>query len=262
MAIHYNINCHGKEETYNTVRQRASGIGGRIQEMIRPQISCALSCYPSKEREPFQCGGIAETGCSRAVSFQLDEEICGRRDIRIEDKTGTRAICIIESDLAQIKIPEVNVNLRNKYTVKFNPHPDDNIIVCINGSGKTSLLSEIEKIIPKGNHIYIQSIDNLMTCYRRKKEAAFSQDLDSYNYNMKTGPSMMYYRMSMLDSSADKQTKVIERLAEFFYVINSLFKGTGKHIGLEGNKFIINANGTLLSLNDLSSGENKFFHFC
>ena len=81
---------YSKEEKNNTVRQRTSGIGGRIQEGIRPQISCSLSCHSSKERAPFQCGGIAETGCSRAVSFQLDQEICSRRDIRTEDKTGAR----------------------------------------------------------------------------------------------------------------------------------------------------------------------------
>ena len=82
---------YSKEETNNTVRRRTSGIGGRIQEGIRPQISCSLSCHSSKERAPFKCGGIAETRCSRAVSFQLDEEICSRRDIRTEDKTGARS---------------------------------------------------------------------------------------------------------------------------------------------------------------------------
>ena len=74
---------------------------------------------------------------------------------------------------------------------------------------------------------------------------------------MKTGPSLMYYRMSMLDASADKQAIVRERLTMFCDVINSLFKDTGKHIEIEGNKFIINANGTLLSSNDLSSGEKQ-----
>ncbi|MDE5586725.1 MAG: ATP-binding protein [Muribaculaceae bacterium] len=159
--------------------------------------------------------------------------------------------------MAQIKIPEVYVKLWSTYTVRFNPHPDVNIIVGINGSGKTTLLSEIEKILPKGSYIYIPSIDNLVTRDKRKKETALSQDLDSYIYDMKTGPSLMYYRMSMLDASADKQAKVRERLTVFCDVVNSLFKDTGKQIGIEGNKFIINANGTLLSSNELSSGEKQ-----
>lgn len=159
--------------------------------------------------------------------------------------------------MAQIKIPEVDVNLWNKYRVRFTPHSDVNIIVGINGSGKTTLLSKIEKTIPKGAYIYIPSIDNLETRDKRKKETALSQDLDSYIYDMKTGPSLMYYRMSMLDANADKQAKVRSRLAEFCDIVNSLFKDTGKHIEIEGNKFIINAKGTLLSSNDLSSGEKQ-----
>ena len=159
--------------------------------------------------------------------------------------------------MVQIKIPEVYVKLWNKYKVRFTPHPDVNIIVGINGSGKTTLLSEIEKSLPKGTYIYIPSIDNLETRDKRKKDTALSQDLDSYIYDMKTGPSLMYYRMSMLDASADKQAIVRERLTTFCDVVNSLFKDTGKRIEIEGNKFIINANGTFLTSNDLSSGEKQ-----
>ena len=159
--------------------------------------------------------------------------------------------------MAQTKIPDVDVNLWNKYKVRFTPHPDVNIIVGINGSGKTTLLSEIEKALPKETYIYIPSIDNLVTRDKRKKETALSQDLDSYIYDMKTGPSLMYYRMSMLDASPDKQARVKERLASFCDVVNSLFKDTGKQIEIEGNKFIINSNGTLLSSNYLSSGEKQ-----
>ena len=159
--------------------------------------------------------------------------------------------------MAQIRIPEVDVNLWEKYKVRFFPHPDVNIIVGINGSGKTTLMSEIEKTLPKGTYIYIPSIDNLVTRDKRKKETALSQDLDSYIYDMKTGPSLMYYRMSMLDASTDKQAIIRERLTSFCDVVNSLFKDTGKHIEIEGNKFIINANGTLISSNDLSSGEKQ-----
>lgn len=159
--------------------------------------------------------------------------------------------------MAKFAILEVNVNLWNKYTVKFNPHHDVNIIVGINGSGKTTLLSEIEKTLPKGTYIYIPSIDNLLTRDKRKKETALSQDLDSYIYDMKTGPSLMYYRMSMLDAAADRQAEVKQRLNLFCDITNSLFKDTGKHIEIEGNKFLINANGSNLSPNDLSSGEKQ-----
>ena len=157
----------------------------------------------------------------------------------------------------QIKISEIDVNLWNKYNVNFTPHPDVNIIVGKNGSGKTTLLSAIERTIPKDSYIYIPSIDNLVTRDKRKKENALSQDLDSYIYDMKTGPSLMYYRMSLLYASADEQAVINERISMFCKVVNSLFKDTEKRIEIEGNKFIINSNGILLSTNDLSSGEKQ-----
>ncbi len=128
--------------------------------------------------------------------------------------------------MEQIKIPEVDVNLWNKYKVNFKPNEDVNIFVGINGSGKTPLLSGIEKSISKTTYIYIPSIDNLVTRDKRKKETALSQDLDSCVYDMKTGPSLMYYLMSMLDASADKQEKVMERLMFIFLtplIVYSIF---------------------------------------
>ena len=164
--------------------------------------------------------------------------------------------------MSKIKISEVNVNLWNKYTVKFEPHSDVNIIVGINGSGKTTLLLEIENIVSKtlgsrGSYIYIPSIDNLLLRDKRKKETALSQDLDSYIYDMKTGPSLMYYRMSMLDASTSEQEKVRKRIHHFCNIVNNLFKDTQKSIEIEGNKFIIKKNDSELSPNSLSSGEKQ-----
>ncbi|MDE5878302.1 MAG: AAA family ATPase [Muribaculaceae bacterium] len=164
--------------------------------------------------------------------------------------------------MQQIKIPEVNVTLWDKYKVSFVPHHDVNIIVGLNGSGKTTLLSEIEKKILKNtenrlSYIYIPSVDNLIVRDKRKKATALSQDLDSYIYDMKTGPSLMYYRMSMLDAPVSVQSKVRERINFFCDIVNSLFKDTGKHIEIEGNKFIIDSNNSSLSINNLSSGEKQ-----
>lgn len=164
--------------------------------------------------------------------------------------------------MKQVKISEVHVNLWGTNEVSFLPHPDVNIIVGINGSGKTTLLSEIDKSLPKNTEnkdsfIYIPSVDNLLTRDNRKKGTALSQDLDSHIYDMKTGPSLMYYRMSMLDASAAEASKVKRRIKEFCNVVNDLFKDTGKNIEIEGNKFIIRKNGILLSPNDLSSGEKQ-----
>lgn len=161
-----------------------------------------------------------------------------------------------------MKISEVDVTLWNRYRVKFKPNPDVNIIVGINGSGKTTLLSELEKIASKelgkdGQYVYIPSIDNLVVKDKRKNSNALSQDLDTYLYDMKTGPSLMYYRMSMLDASASLQSKIRRRIGIFCDVVNSLFKETSKQVELDGNKFIINSNGFRLSPENLSSGEKQ-----
>lgn len=157
------------------------------------------------------------------------------------------------------KIQEIDVTLWEKFRVSFHPDPNVNIIVGRNGSGKTTLLNEIEQICRKGGmkYIYIPSIDNLTVKDKRKKASALSQDLDSYIYDMQTGPSLMYYRMSILDASPSIQTKVKRRIEDFCTLVNSLFCETGKYIEITGNKFIINANGVSLSTADLSSGEKQ-----
>lgn len=162
----------------------------------------------------------------------------------------------------KIKIPEVEVSLWNRYTVKFEPHPDVNIIVGINGSGKTTLLSEIEKTLAKklgkeGAFIYIPSVDNLLVKDGRKKSNALTQTLDSYIYYNKDSQSLMYYRMSLIDASSEREECIRKRTNEFCDVVNTLFQETGKFIEIKGDKFIINSRGSLLTTEELSSGEKQ-----
>lgn len=161
-----------------------------------------------------------------------------------------------------VKISEIDLKLWDKSQVKFAPYPDVNILVGVNGSGKTTLLSEITNNILKNKKeenswIYIPSVDNLEMRDKRKRQTALSQDLDAYIYDMKTGPSLMFYRMSMLDASPALQSRVKERINHFCHIVNTLFQTTGKHIEIEGNKFIIDSDGKSLSTNDLSSGEKQ-----
>lgn len=164
--------------------------------------------------------------------------------------------------MEQFKLSEVNVQLWDKYNVSFTPHTDVNIIVGINGSGKTTLLTEIEKAVKDvamadGECIYIPSVDNMIAKDGRKKSTALSQCLDSYIYDMKTGPSLMYYRMSMLDATSSVQIRVKERINKLLAIINGLFKETDKKIEIDGNKFIIYSDGDVLPLVSLSSGEKQ-----
>lgn len=161
--------------------------------------------------------------------------------------------------MAQFKLSHIDVRLWDKYHVSFAPHPDVNIIVGINGSGKTTLLTEIENTVLKNQEecIYLPSVDNLIAKDGRKKSTALSQYLDSYIFDMKTGPSLMYYRMSMLDASLSVQLRVKERVSAFLRIVNSLFGETGKQIDIDGNKFIVYSDGDMLPLQSLSSGEKQ-----
>ena len=160
------------------------------------------------------------------------------------------------------KIKDIKTRLWGKYDVSIIANEDVNIIVGINGSGKTTLLNEIYKLAlgnleDKNQVIYVPSIDNIAMRDKRKTSNALTQDLEFYMFDMKTGPSMMYYRMSMIDASAEKQAEMKARIGDFRSVINGLFQETEKHIEIEGNKFNIVSKGKVLPIDALSSGEKQ-----
>jgi len=160
------------------------------------------------------------------------------------------------------KIKEIKTRLWGKYDVSIIANEDVNIIVGINGSGKTTLLNEIYKLAlenleDKNQVIYVPSIDNIAMRDKRKSSNALTQDLEFYMFDMKTGPSMMYYRMSMIDASAEKQAEMKARIEDFRSVINGLFQETEKHIEIEGNKFNIVSKDQILPIDALSSGEKQ-----
>lgn len=160
------------------------------------------------------------------------------------------------------KIKEIKTRLWGKYDVSIIANEDVNIIVGINGSGKTTLLNEIYKLAlgnleDKNQVIYVPSIDNIAMRDKRKSSNALTQDLEFYMFDMKTGPSMMYYRMSIIDASAEKQAEMKARIEDFRSVINGLFQETEKHIEIEGNKFNIVSKGQILPIDALSSGEKQ-----
>ena len=160
------------------------------------------------------------------------------------------------------KIKDIKTSLWSKYDVSIIANEDVNIIVGINGSGKTTLLNEmyklaLENLEDKNQVIYVPSIDNIAMRDKRKTSNALTQDLEFYMFDMKTGPSMMYYRMSIIDASAEKQAEMKVRIEDFRSVINGLFQETEKHIVIEGNKFNIVSKGQILPIDALSSGEKQ-----
>ncbi len=160
------------------------------------------------------------------------------------------------------KIKEFETRLWNKLDVHFTANEDVNIIVGVNGSGKTTLLNAINKVAldkleDKNQIVYVPSIDNIAMRDKRKTANALTQDLEFFMYDMKTGPSMMYHRMAMIDASAEKQADMKARIDDFCSIINNLFITTGKVIEIEGNKFNVLSNGQVIPLEALSSGEKQ-----
>ena len=160
------------------------------------------------------------------------------------------------------KIREIETRLWGRFDVRFTANEDVNIIVGINGSGKTTLLNTIydialERVDEKDQVVFVPSIDNIAMRDKRKVANALTQDLEFYMFDMKTGPSMMYHRMSMIDASLEKQIAMKADIDNFCCIVNDMFKATGKHIEIEGNKFNIISSGEVIPVDALSSGEKQ-----
>ena len=148
----------------------------------------------------------------------------------------------------------------------FQANPDVNIIMGINGSGKTTFLSNLYKSLlgskdTKDNVVYLPSIDNISMRDKRKTATALSQDLEYFIYDMKTGPSLMSLRMSMIDSTAERQAELRGRIETFQQTVNELFALTEKRIEIEGNKFSVISQNGVLPVGSLSSGEMQVLLF-
>ena len=87
--------------------------------------------------------------------------------------------------MSQTRISEVNISIWNKQQVQFQANPDVNIIMGINGSGKTTFLNNLYKSLlgskdTKDNVVYLPSIDNISMRDKRKTATALSQDLEYF----------------------------------------------------------------------------------
>ena len=163
------------------------------------------------------------------------------------------------------KLKEIKTQLWHKYDVHFTANADVNIIVGVNGSGKTTLLHNIyaqafnsltneEKL----QVVYIRSVDDFVMRDKRKTTNALTQELEYYLFDMKTGPSMMSYRMTMIDASTEKQAEMKAKIDDFCSIINNCFlMSTGKYIKIEGNKFNVISDDQVLPIDALSSGEKQ-----
>ncbi|WP_308770259.1 ATP-binding protein [uncultured Bacteroides sp.] len=129
-----------------------------------------------------------------------------------------------------------------------NIHQDVNILVGINGCGKTTLLNlisdyysgqKIKKNIAEavsGTAIdspvtYIRSFD-IPANAKRKTESMLLQSLKNIINQNGEGTSFFDYRMKMLNFP-EKAEIIRKRIDNFFQLVNSLFEETGKEIRID-----------------------------
>lgn len=151
---------------------------------------------------------------------------------------------------------------------------DVNILVGINGCGKTTLLNLINEYysgqkIKKGlvesvcgNQIgspvsFIRSFD-VPSNTRKKTESNLLQELKNVINQNGDGNSFFDYRMMMLNYP-EQSDKIRRRIENFFCVIDSLFGETGKKITIDTrtNSLAFSINETMIQLEQLSSGEKQ-----
>lgn len=143
-----------------------------------------------------------------------------------------------------------------------NVNEDVNILVGVNGCGKTTLLNLIydyysgQKLKKKavaesveGNEIsspvsYIRSFD-VPANTKKKTESVLLQELKYIINQNGEGTSFFDYRMKMLNYP--EQSEMIKKRIEcFFRLVNSLFEETGKEIMIDpaSNNLVFAINGT------------------
>lgn len=143
-----------------------------------------------------------------------------------------------------------------------NVNDDVNILVGVNGCGKTTLLNLIydyysgQKLKKnavaesvEGNEIsspvsYIRSFD-VPANTKKKTESVLLQELKYIINQNGEGTSFFDYRMKMLNYP--EQSEVIKKRIEcFFRLVNSLFEETGKEIMIDpaSNNLVFAINGT------------------
>ena len=152
-----------------------------------------------------------------------------------------------------------------------------NILVGINGSGKTTFLNHLYDFISGENFkadvainalpnrlspvTYIRAIDNSLVD-KKKNESVLTRQLElAINQNPKA-PSFFNYRLRALDA-LEKANLIHENIKNFFDCVNRFFEETEKSIAISSNParlFFKTKIGGEIDIDQLSSGEKQLLY--
>ena len=157
------------------------------------------------------------------------------------------------------KINEFSASIWENHKINWKEiKPDVNIIVGINGKGKTTLLDRIYKQYSKDSDcIYIRSIDNIALRDKRKVDNALSQELEYYLFDTKVGPSLMTRRTLPYDSPDITVEDIKQQEEEFIHLVNELLADTNKIISLKASNDPVVIGDKRYPISVLSSGEKQ-----
>lgn len=171
-------------------------------------------------------------------------------------------------------------NLWGKFNIRLRDlDPKMNILVGINGCGKTTLLDEIYSYymaptprsmyglfaphiyaspdrLEESTLLYMKSLDNYTQLDKRKKGSALTQALEYVIYQNKESFSFFNYRMGIIDFPQEAEV-IKKRIQHFFDIINELFADTNKKITIHDSRLVFQQEESLVEVNQLSSGEKQ-----